>query len=315
MRYLVKAIGALEVAIGLVALYYGPMEIYCFYFFAGDGKFAYPEFTVGSAWFALLVMQNLIYYVLAAILLPLGVGTWRRRSWGHYLSVNALTVGLILGGALTAGFAWGAPNFVAAVGMGNTIALIVVLCVFTIGAPYLLLRLYRTAAFVAVFEQASPRSYIEQVPAGVVQACMLGVLFLIVMHVSIFWRCFFPWFGRVILFREGVYYLSAAIWVLTLLMAGFWQRQVWAFWGLLAYFVLMLASASLTFARYDVMQILDLMRFSAAEQADVLKPISIWLNMSIPAALNTWIVLTVAVIAQTWRQLRPLAPGQMVGAA
>jgi len=35
----------------------------------------------------------------------------------------------------------GAPGFVADIGVGNTIALIVVLCLFIIGAPYLLLRL------------------------------------------------------------------------------------------------------------------------------------------------------------------------------
>ncbi len=313
MTLLAKTIGGLELAVGLVALYYAPLEIYCFYVFAPGGSFFYPEFTVGSLWFALLVMSNIVYYLMAITLIPLGMGTLRLRGWAHHLSRVALSVCLMLGISLTAGFAFGAPQFIAGIGLGNTTALLAVSVVLTIGAPVLLLRLYQAAPFAACFGQAQPPSLIEQVPASVLRVCALSGLFIILLHVSIFLRCFMPWFGRVLLRREGIYLLCAAIFVLSLLVAGMWQRRVWAFWGLLTYFLLAQISITLTFSRYSLREIIDLMGFAQVEHDTVLAPLSVWLNLNIPAALTTWIVLTLAALVYAGRVLRPPQLGSRPG--
>jgi hypothetical protein len=56
--------------VGIVAAFYGPLETYVFYFFSRNGPFHYDGFGFGSLWFGLLVVHNLAYYVLAALLIP-----------------------------------------------------------------------------------------------------------------------------------------------------------------------------------------------------------------------------------------------------
>ena len=83
---LIKIAGFAQLFIGLLALYYSPLEIYVFYLFSEKGPFYYPGFGVGSVWFAILVAHNLAYYILAATLLLLGVGSIRLRHWALRLS-------------------------------------------------------------------------------------------------------------------------------------------------------------------------------------------------------------------------------------
>lgn len=54
-----KFVGIGLTIIGIVGVYYGPLEIYVFYLFSQGGPFYYDGFGMGSLWFASLVVMNL----------------------------------------------------------------------------------------------------------------------------------------------------------------------------------------------------------------------------------------------------------------
>jgi hypothetical protein len=81
-----KAIGLVLILIGLVAAYYGPLEIFVFYLFSEVGQFNCDGFGMGSFWFVALVVQNISYYVIAALFLPVGIDHVRERRWALRLT-------------------------------------------------------------------------------------------------------------------------------------------------------------------------------------------------------------------------------------
>ncbi|MBN1152236.1 MAG: hypothetical protein JXA58_03405, partial [Dehalococcoidia bacterium] len=96
--------GLVLLLIGLVGAAYGPLEIYVFYFFSEGGQFHYQGFGFGSLWFAALVVQNLGYYVVAALLIPVGLGHFKLRRWT--LTLTRLYLWFWLGaGVLLLGYA------------------------------------------------------------------------------------------------------------------------------------------------------------------------------------------------------------------
>jgi hypothetical protein len=85
-RNLLKAIGVVLIVVGIIAAYFGPLEIYVFYLFSAGGPFYHEGFGVGSFWFAVLVVMNIGYYAIAAICLPAGIGHVKLRRWGYTLT-------------------------------------------------------------------------------------------------------------------------------------------------------------------------------------------------------------------------------------
>lgn len=69
-----RIIGVVLIIVGIIAAYYGPLEIFVFYLFSEGGRFHYDGFGVGPFWFAALVVQNIGYYIIAALFLPVGIG-------------------------------------------------------------------------------------------------------------------------------------------------------------------------------------------------------------------------------------------------
>ena len=75
LKIFIKILGVILLLIGLLGLIYGPCEIYCFYFFSKGDPFYYEGFQIGTFWFAYLTIQNAAYYILALLLIPIGIGT------------------------------------------------------------------------------------------------------------------------------------------------------------------------------------------------------------------------------------------------
>ncbi len=90
-----RLLGGALLLVGLVGAYYGPLEIFVFYLFSEGGQFYYDGFGMGSLWFAYLVVQNLGYYIIAAICIPIGLGHIWLRRWA--LTLARLTLWFTLG--------------------------------------------------------------------------------------------------------------------------------------------------------------------------------------------------------------------------
>ena len=87
---LLRVIGVSLLAVGLIAAFFGPLEMYVFTMFSEGGRFHYEGFQFGSFMFGNLAAQIMGYYFIAALLIPLGYGTFKLRSWAHHLSLAVM---------------------------------------------------------------------------------------------------------------------------------------------------------------------------------------------------------------------------------
>lgn len=46
--FIIRVIGSIQLAVGVVAAFYGPLEVYVFYLFSRNGRFHYDGFGFGS---------------------------------------------------------------------------------------------------------------------------------------------------------------------------------------------------------------------------------------------------------------------------
>ena len=146
----IKVIGFVQLIVGIVALYYGPLEIYVFYLFSEGGQFHFPGFGVGSVWFAVLVAHNIAYYILAAMLLPLGIGSIRLKRWALPLSQAYLWLMLAAGVLFTINLLFLFPvvydvNVDAGTAVLRFILVLALASLLLIVLPSLLLIFYRSS--------------------------------------------------------------------------------------------------------------------------------------------------------------------------
>lgn len=269
--FLLRTIGVLLIFIGGIAAYYGPMEWYCFYFFSENGRFAYEGFGFGSLWFAALVCHNIAYYVLAAICLPLGIGTWRLRRWALTLSRLVLWCWMSIGGMGFIALAYMLPGLfkidlprqvlLTRVGIVGAVVL-----VFGVGFPALLLRWYASRHVKAVFERHDPRQYwTERTPFMVLLLLCMCLGMLALLHLAILLQGFLPLFGRILFGRTAVNLIAGCVVVLLFLMYGLARSQRWAWWGACAYILLLIISAVMTHPQGRIADIYPLMQLPPGE--------------------------------------------------
>ncbi len=266
-----KLIGCVLLLIGLVAAYYGPLEIYVFHLFSEGGRFHYEGFGVGSLWFAYLVVQNIGYYIVAALCIPVGIGHLRQHRWaltlaqlyswywlgaGILLAVNLL---LLIPGASRLDL--GQDVLLVRMGIVGLAALI-----FLILLPVLALWFYRSEAVRSAFESHDPKTYwTERYPFPLLALLLLFAIMIIVLHLAYFFQGAFPLFGQIVLGRPSAYILSLCVLVLGILMYGVIRLKTWAWWGSLATISLLLVSSVMSFGRHGFYDIILMMSLPAYE--------------------------------------------------
>jgi len=260
---ILKTAGLLMIAVGLVAAYYGPLEIYVFYLFSPGGRFYFEGFAVGSLWFAYLVLQNLGYYLLAALLLPLGIGTFTHRRWAYTLTRVVLWLWLGAGLLLNLNWVWMVLYLLRVDPSNSTLTLrIVVFSIFlglmTVATPVLLLWFYSRDAVRNAFEINDPRHYWTErypFPLLIVLGIMLAVIF--VFHIAIFLQGFFPFFGEIIWGRTGVRWLAGNIVIQLVILYGLIRLRKWGLWSSLLYYSALTLSAGLSFYGRSLADVLN----------------------------------------------------------
>ena len=142
-KLFIKILGIFLLAIGLIGLFYGPLEIYCFYLFSAGGKFYYEGFQIGSLWFAYLVIQNAAYYIVAFLMIPIGIGTFKQQDWGRKLSLNLLYIWLILGISITLSFISSTLQFIKSINLFTFSFILLFMALFGIIVPFIFIKVYR----------------------------------------------------------------------------------------------------------------------------------------------------------------------------
>jgi hypothetical protein len=264
-----KILGIVLIIVGLVAAYYGPLEIFVFYLFSEGGRFYYDGFGVGSFWFAALVVQNLGYYIIAALCLPVGIGYVRLRRWALTLTQLYLWFWLGVGIWLIGNGVLLIPSLCRIFNRNVLFLQLTILgvssCLFLILLPALALWFYRSRRVRAVFEAHDPHRYwTESYPFPLLALLLLYVILIIVLHVAIFFQGLFPMFGQIMLGRPSAYVIALGILILGILIYGTARLKIWAWWGSLVFVSLLTSSALLSFSGYrfyDIILMMDLPAF------------------------------------------------------
>ena len=221
MRVFLRLLGGALLLVGLVGAFYGPLEIFVFYIFSEGGQFYYDGFGMGSLWFAYLAAQNLGYYLVAAICIPLGLGHLWLRRWA--LTLARLVAWFWLGGGLLliGNLIWLIPaalrlDLSREVLIFRLVAVGVAAFIFLVLLPVLGLWFYKSERVTAVFLAQDARAYwTERYPFPLLAALLLFVIIIIVLHLAIFFQGLFPLFGQLLLGRA-----SARVIALCVLIAG-----------------------------------------------------------------------------------------------
>jgi len=286
----VKFLGIFLLIIGLIGLYYGPLEIYCFYLFSAGGKFYYEGFQIGSLWFAYMVIQNAAYYIVAFLMIPIGIGTFKLQSWGQKLSLNILYIWIILGVSITISFISSISEFLKSLNLFTISFILLFMTLVGIIIPFILIKIYKSERLRLIFKNKS-KDRIDKFPQILLLICSLNILFILLLHASALFQYIFPLFGKIILHREAAPYISSAVFILAILTYGIWKRYLWAFWGILVYYGVMLLSIITTFSKYSTLDIINLLNLPSYEQSQIVPVLSILLNFNLVSILGPFLII------------------------
>lgn len=269
--YFLRTIGVALILVGIVAAYYGPLEIFVFYLFSEGGRFYYDGFGMGSFWFAALVVQNIGYYVIAALFIPVGIGHVKLRRWA--LSLTQLYIWFWLGaGILLFGdFILLIPS-VLRLNLNQNVLLFQLFTVgvsslfFLVLLPILALWFYKRETVKLAFEEHDSNKYwTERYPFPLLVLLLLYVVMIVAMHIAPFFQGLFPMFGQILLGRPAAYIIALCILILVILIYGTVQLKKWAWWSSLVYVSLLTVSSVMSFSGHHFYDIIVMMNLPAYE--------------------------------------------------
>jgi hypothetical protein len=266
-RTILRLIGAVLLLGGLLAAFLGPAEMYCFYLFSAGGRFAYEGFGFGSFMFGNLAAQIMGYYLIGALLVPVGYGTLTLQRWARHLTLAALRFWVVAGLPLVLAFL-----FVLVSSKEVTLPFVIVVAVLLTAAylllPGLTVRFYDSPGTRQSFGgQAATAAWIERIPVPVLALGYVFAFYLLILHTHIYFNGMFPLFGSWLSGLPGIVAIDIAICSLAVVLWGTLRRSAWGWWGGLAYFSLMALSYVLTLLSSTWQGILSTADFPAYEVA------------------------------------------------
>jgi hypothetical protein len=294
-KILLRLIGASLLLAGLFAVFLGPVEMVCFYFFSEGGRFAYEGFGFGSFMFGNLATQIMGYYWMGALLVPIGYGTLTLQRWARHLTLAVLRFWVVAGLPLILAFL-----FVLLSSKDVTLPLVIVAGVL-LAASYLLLpglgtRFYDSPGTRQSFrDQETNAIWIEEIPVPALALGYVFAFYLLILHVHIYFNGMFPLFGTWLSGLPGIVAIDIAICSLAVVLWGTLRRSAWGWWGGLAYFSLMALSYVLTLLSSTWQGILSTADFPAYEVA-ILQGIPaqgyhLAILVGVPFALTIWLIV------------------------
>jgi MFS family permease len=241
--------GILLLLSGIAVGFLAPLEMYCFYLFSEGGRFHYTGFRFGSFMFGNIAAQIAGYYLIAALLIPLGYGHLKLRRWVGPLTQALLWAWLVVGAPLSvlAAFILFASKDLS---LPATLMMLVFLGVSYLVAPGLLIRFYRGQNARQTLAAQDTRSYwIEGLPTPILVLSALYAFYIIMLHILILFNGMYPVFGVLRYGLQGIVLLDLTIACLAFITWGTLQQRPWAWWGSVILLGLFTCSTVLTFCR------------------------------------------------------------------
>jgi hypothetical protein len=261
----IAALGVLLLLVGIPVGFLGPLEMYSFYLFSEGGRFHYEGFGFGSFMFGNIAAQIVGYYLIAAMLIPLGYGHLTMRRWARTLALTLLWFWLIVGAPLVV-----VVFFILAASKDLSVpaALIalVLLGLSYLLFPGLLIRFYQDQNVKRTFESQDARPHwIEALPMPILVLCTLYGFYIVMLHILILFNGMYPALGVFVFGMQGILLLDISIACLVCLIWGTWRRQMWAWWGAVILMGLFTFSTLLAFFRSSYSTLLSGLAFPPRE--------------------------------------------------
>lgn len=250
---------------GLFAAFLAPVEMYCFYLFSEGGRFHYEGFGFGSFMFGNIASQIIAYYLIAAVLIPLGYGHLRLRRWARPLSVVLLWFWLVVGIPVVFLFM---AVLVSSKELAPAVAFaVLVLLVLSYAlVPWLLIRFYRGQNLRLTFEARDPRpSWPEERYMASLVVGSLFLFFAVALQIPIFFNGLYPLFGTWLTGLTGIVALTLTAFCLGFLAWGILEQYCWAWWGGILLLGAFTASTIVTLVTSSYAELLSLLNFPATE--------------------------------------------------
>lgn len=264
-RIALTAIGVLCLLGGIAVGALGPAEMYCFYLFSEGGRFHYEGFGFGSFMFGNIASQIIGYYLIAAILIPLGYGHLAKRRWVKPLAVTLLWSWLVVGAPLVV-----VVFIILAASKDLTLpaalAAMALLGLSYLVFPGLLIQFYKNRRVSQVLEaQGAEAGWIERRPIPILVLSALYSFYVVMLHILILFNGIYPAFGVFRFGLEGIVLLDISIVCLAFLIWGTLRQRVWAWWGAVILVGLFTFSTILTFVRTSYPALLSGLAFPPQE--------------------------------------------------
>jgi len=264
-RLILRIIGLAILLFGLIAAFLGPSEIYCFYLFSEGGDFHYEGFRFGSFMFGNLAAQIMGYYFIAAVLIPIGYGTVRLKSWARHLTLAVIRFWVVGGIPFISAFL-----FVLMASKELTLLVVIITSLLILSSYFLLPwfanRFYESQKTRNIFKiEEIGGTWVEKIPIPILALSYIFSFFILVLHTQIFFNGIFPLFGIWITGLQGIIAISISFILLSFILWGMMQTKIWAWWSMLVYFCMMSFLYIITLLRSNWNEILAVLNLPAFE--------------------------------------------------
>ena len=262
---LIKILGILQLAIGLLSLGIAPLEIYSFYLFSEGERFHYDGFGIGSFLYGLIFAQIIGYYFIAFIFITIGYGHLKLKNWALKLSKSCIWFWILFGLPIMMFFLpllsmkeidVKYPIFFSAF----------IILLFIVIIPGLLLSFYNQKNVKKLFRN---RNYsdvvIRNIPIKAYLLLLVYTLYVMIFHIMLFYKGIFPFFGTFLTNFKGLLCYDLCILLSFLLIYGLLKRQYWSWILSITFFILMSISTITTFINYQYVSIIELLDFPKVE--------------------------------------------------
>jgi len=221
---------------------------------------------VRSAWSA-----SALYGFMAVVFVWLGIGSIRARRWARELLLSlswiwlltgicSMVIGLLVVPALVGGTGvdTGIPPEMTMIVIAVTFGIIGLLYVVL---PAIFVLFYRSPHVAATCRTRHPEpQWIDSCPRRLRTLMVVWVLFAVSAVLMPAYSFFFPFFGIVLTGAAGALLWGIALAVCVALAIGTCKRAPWAWWGGLALTLVFTLSSTLVVLRFDLGQIMGMMK-------------------------------------------------------
>jgi len=261
----VKILGIIQLVIGFSILWLAPVEIYSFYLFSEGGPFYYDGFHIGSFVHGLVAAQIFAFYAIGVMFILIGYGHIKLKAWTLNLSIGSIWFWIIFG--LPVMFFFLPLLSMKEISAQYPILLLAgaaIILIFII--PVILLFFYHQSSVRELFTVNHDHvSEFKNMPTGSYLALIVYSFYILLFHIMIFYHGLFPLFGKFLTGLGGIAVYGFLILLMILLIYGLIKRINISWVISVAFFGLLMLSATVTIINYDYNSIIELMELPKLE--------------------------------------------------